>query len=334
VNGQKDEKGTDMDYAVIARRKGGPEVLEVVDIPTPVPGPGEVLVRHTAIGLNFLDTYFRSGLYPWPAEVLTPGGEAAGVVEALGAGVTGFREGDRVAYTIRTGAYCSRRAVPADRLVHLPDAVSDDVAASVMLKGLTTHYLLHSCFAVQAGQTVLVHAAAGGVGLLMGQWLRIIGARAIGTAGGPAKCALAAAHGYDAVIDYRAGDFQPRVMELTGGRGVDVVYDSVGRDTWRGSLKSLRRRGMFVCFGQSSGTLDEFRFNDLGAGSLTANRPTLFDYIVDRDELVARSEAMFAHIGAGRLTARIDQRFGLRDVAEAHRALEGRGTTGATVLIP
>lgn len=322
-----------MEKAVIARKKGGPEVLEVVEIPTPVPGPGEVLVRHRAVGLNYLDTYFRSGLYPWPAEVLTPGGDAAGVVEALGEGVTGFRVGDRVAYVMRTGAYCTARAVPADRLVPVPDGVSDEVAASVMLKGLTTHYLLHSSFPVQAGQTVLVHAAAGGVGLLMGQWLRIIGATAIGTAGGPDKCALAAAHGFDTVIDYRAGDFVPQVMAATGGRGVDVVYDSVGRDTWRGSLKCLRKRGMFVCFGQSSGPLDDFRFADLAAGSLTANRPTLFDYIADRGELLARAEAMFTHIGAGRLVARIDQRFALEEAAAAHRALEGRATTGATVFV-
>lgn len=323
-----------MEQAVVARRKGGPEVLEVVDIPTPAPGPGEVLVRHGAVGLNFIDCYFRSGMYPWPSEVLTPGGDAAGVVEAVGAGVTGFRPGDRVAYVMRTGAYCTARAVPADRLVPVPDAVPDDVAASVMLKGLTTHYLLHASYPVRAGQTVLVHAAAGGVGLLMGQWLRILGARAIGTAGGPDKCALAAAHGYDSVIDYGAGDFVEQVMAATDGRGVDVVYDSVGRDTWRGSLKCLRKRGMFVCFGQSSGPLDDFRFSDLAAGSFTANRPSLFDYIADRDELLARAEAMFAHIGAGRLVARIDQRFALADAAAAHRALEARATTGATVLLP
>lgn len=242
--------------------------------------------------------------------------------------------GDRVAYVMRTGAYCTARVVPAERLVPVPDGVSDEVAASVMLKGLTTHYLLHSSFPVQAGQTALVHAAAGGVGLLMGQWLRILGARAIGTAGGPDKCALARQHGFDTVIDYSAGDFVPQVMAATDGRGVEVVYDSVGRDTWRGSLKCLKKRGMFVCFGQSSGVMDEFRFSDLAAGSFSANRPTLFDYIADRGELLARAEAMFAHIGAGRLRVRIDQRFALTDAASAHRALEGRATTGATVLIP
>lgn len=323
-----------METAVIARSKGGPEVLEVVQTQTPAPGPGEVLVRHRAIGLNFIDCYFRSGLYPWPSEVLTPGGDASGVVEALGEGVTGFRVGDRVAYVMRTGAYCTARAVPAERLVPVPDGVSDEVAASVMLKGLTAHYLLHSSFAVQAGQTALVHAAAGGVGLLLGQWLRILGARAIGTAGGAAKCALARDHGFDTVIDYSAGDFVAQVKDATEGRGVDVVYDSVGRDTWRGSLKCLKRRGMFVCFGQSSGVMDEFRFSDLAPGSLSANRPTLFDYIADRGELLARAEAMFAHIGTGRLKVRIDQRFALTDAASAHRALEGRATTGATVLIP
>ncbi|MBN2907191.1 MAG: quinone oxidoreductase [Rhodobacteraceae bacterium] len=323
-----------MQKAIIARRPGGPEVLEWADVELPAPGPGEVLVRHTAVGLNFIDTYFRSGLYPWPGEVLIPGGEAAGVIEALGAGVEGLHVGDRVAYTTPNGACCTARTLPADRLVSLPGAVSDEVAASVMLKGLTAHYLIHSSFAVERGQTVLVHAAAGGVGLLLGQWLAEKGVRAIGTAGGPEKVALALAHGYDTVIDYRADDFVAPVMAATEGAGVDAVYDSVGRDTWRGSLKCLKKRGMFVNFGQSSGTLDDFRISDLAPGSFSANRPVLFDYIASPEELRARAADLFAAIADGTLTPRVGQRWALSDTAQAHRALEGRQTTGATVLVP
>ncbi|ARE41655.1 Quinone oxidoreductase [Rhodovulum sp. P5] len=320
--------------AIIAREPGGPEVLEWSDWEVGAPGPGEVLVRHTAVGLNFIDTYFRSGLYPWPNDVLVPGGEAAGVVEALGDGVEGLSPGDRVAYTLPNGSCCTARLLPADRLVPLPDAVSDEVAASVMLKGLTAHYLIHDSFPAQDGQTVLVHAAAGGVGLLLGQWLAAKGVRAIGTAGGPDKVALARAHGYDTVIDYRAGDFVPPVMEATSGEGVEAVYDSVGRDTWRGSLACLKQRGMFVSFGQSSGTLDDFRMSDLAAGSFSANRPVLFHYIATAEDLRGRAADLFAAIADGVLTPKVGQSWPLSDTADAHRALEGRATTGATVLIP
>lgn len=323
-----------MEHAIMARAPGGPEVLEWCDIECPEPGPGEVRVRHTAVGLNFIDTYFRSGLYPWPGETLIPGGEAAGVVEAIGEGVTDLRPGDRVAYTTPNGACCTARVLPADRLVPLPDAVSDEIAASVMLKGLTAHYLIHSSYPVAAGQTVLVHAAAGGVGLLLGQWLAAKGVRAIGTAGGPEKVALARTHGYETVIDYRDQDFVAAVAEATDGQGVDCVYDSVGRDTWRGSLACLRKLGMFVSFGQSSGPLDEFRMTDLARGSFSANRPVLFDYVATTEALRDRAADLFAAIADGTLTPRIGQRFALRDTAEAHRALEGRQTTGATVLIP
>lgn len=323
-----------MDHAIIAREPGGPEVLDWVEWEVHAPEPGEVLVRHTAVGLNFIDTYFRSGLYPWPGDILIPGGEAAGVVAALGAGVEGFKRGDRVAYTTPNGACCTARAIPADRLVKLPDAIPDEIAASVMLKGLTAHYLIHDSYRVRDGDTVLVHAAAGGVGLLLGQWLAASGVRAIGTAGGPDKVELAQAHGYDAVIDYRAGDFVDAVMAATGGDGVDAVYDGVGRDTWRGSLACLKKRGCFVNFGQSSGTLDEFRISDLARGSLTATRPVLFDFIADAGELRARSAALFEAIVGGALTPRVGQTWPLADTAEAHRALEGRQTTGATVLLP
>ncbi|TCP40889.1 quinone oxidoreductase family protein [Rhodovulum marinum] len=323
-----------MDHAIIAREPGGPEVLDWVEWPVHAPDDGEVLVRHTAVGLNFIDTYFRSGLYPWPGDILIPGGEAAGIVEALGSGVEGFAAGDRVAYTTPNGACCTARTIPADRLVKLPDGVPDEIAASVMLKGLTAHYLINDSFAVREGQTVLVHAAAGGVGLLLGQWLAARGVRAIGTAGVSEKVGLARAHGFDRVIDYRADDFVSSVMDATDGEGVDAVYDSVGRDTWRGSLACLKKRGMFVNFGQSSGTLDAFRISDLAKGSLSATRPVLFDFIADAAELRTRAVELFDAIEAATLTPRVGQTWPLAETAEAHRALEGRATTGATVLIP
>ncbi|WYK06732.1 quinone oxidoreductase [Cereibacter sphaeroides f. sp. denitrificans] len=322
------------DYAILATRPGGPDVLEWAERPAGRPGPGEVRLRQTAVGLNFIDCYFRSGLYSWPSDELIPGGEAAGVVEELGEGVTGLGPGDRVAYTMPNGACRTARVLPAHRLVRLPEGVSDEVAASIMLKGLTAHYLIHSSFRVEAGHHVLVHAAAGGVGQLLGQWLKAKGAITYGTVGGAAKAEMARASGFDHVIDYEATDFAEAVRELTGGRGCDVVYDSVGRTTWRGSLKSLRPRGSFICFGQSSGALDEFRFSDLAAGSFTANRPSLFQYIAARDELEARAADLFALVAEGRIAPRIGQTFALKDTAEAHRALEGRRTTGATVLLP
>jgi NADPH:quinone reductase len=266
---------------------------------------------------------------------LIPGGEAAGIVEEVGADVADFKPGDRVAYTLPIGAYRTRRAVPADRLVKLPDGIDFEVAASMMLKGLTTQFLLNSCYAVKASDTVLVHAAAGGVGLLMGQWLRSIGATSIGTAGSAEKAAAAKASGYTHVIDYRAEDFAVRVKEITGGRGCDVVYDSVANDTWRGSLKSLHARGLFVCFGQSSGPITDFKFSDLaGGGSLYATRPTLFDYIKTRADLTLRAADLFAKVASGAVQPRIGQRLALRDAAEAHRNLEARKTTGSTILLP
>ncbi|MBL3570223.1 quinone oxidoreductase [Rhodovulum sulfidophilum] len=323
-----------MDKAIIARAPGGPETLDWVDWTPPAPGPGEVLVRHGAVGLNFIDTYFRSGLYPWPGEILIPGSEAAGRIEAVGPGVEGLPVGQRVAYTTRTGACCTARVLPADRLVPLPDAIPDEIAASIMLKGLTAQYLMTSSFPVREGQTVLVHAAAGGVGLLLGQWLAAKGVRAIGTAGGPEKTALARAHGYAEVIDYRAGDFVAPVMAATDGLGVDAVYDSVGQDTWRGSLACLKPRGMFVSFGQSSGLPDGFRLSDLAKGSLSATRPVLFDFIADPAELRTRAAELFAAVAEGTLTPRVGKTWPLAETAEAHRALESRATTGATVLLP
>jgi NADPH2:quinone reductase len=321
------------EFGIVAREKGGPEVLQWTPLPCAAPGPGEVRLVQKAIGLNFIDTYYRQGAYPWPSDPLVPGGEAAGIVEAVGSG-TPFKVGDRVAYTLPTGAYRTHRVVAAERLVKLPEGVSFEDAASLMLKGLTAQYLLKSTFPVQPGHTVLVHAAAGGVGLVLGQWLKALGITSIGTAGSRAKCALAAANGYTHVIDYRSEDFVARIKEITAGKGCDVVYDSVGHDTWRGSLKCLRPRGMFVCFGQSSGPITEFKFSDLSAGSLYATRPGLWEYIKSREDLESRAADLFAEVQAGHVKTHIGQRVALRDAAKAHRDLEGRHTQGATVLLP
>jgi NADPH:quinone reductase len=322
------------DFGILVRTAGGPETLEWTALETGAPGSGEVRIAQKAVGVNFIDTYFRKGVYPWPTTPLIPGGEASGIVEELGPGVSGFKAGDRVAYVLPSGAYRSARVVPADRLVKIPDAIEFDVAASVMLKGLTTQFLVNSCYAVKSGDIVLVHAAAGGVGLLMGQWLKLIGATAIGTAGSSEKAAIAKANGYGHVIDYRTEDFVARVREITGGKGCDVVYDSVGQDTWRGSLKCLRARGMFVHFGQSSGMITDFKFSDLQAGgSLYACRPTLFDYIKSRDDLEKRAADLFARLASGEVKAHIGRRVPLRDAAQAHRDLEARRTIGATVLV-
>jgi NADPH:quinone reductase len=321
------------DMGIVARTAGGPEVLEWVALDTPAPGPGEARVAQRAIGVNFIDTYYRSGSYPWPSTPLTPGAEAAGVVDAIGPGVKDIAVGDRVAYIMQVGAYRTRRNVPAERLVKLPESIDFDAAASIMLKGLTAQFLLTSCYPVKAGDTVLVHAAAGGVGLLMGQWLRSIGAVGIGTVGSAAKVSIALASGYSHVLDNSAGDFAAQVQGLAP-KGCDVVYDSVGKDTWRGSLKALRPRGMFVSFGQSSGAIADFKISDLvSGGSLFASRPALFDYIRSREELRMRADDLFARMAAGSIQAHIGQRLPLKDAAEAHRALAARRTTGSTVLL-
>jgi NADPH2:quinone reductase len=322
-------------YAIAAARPGGPEVLHRIDLALPEPGPGEVRLRHTAIGVNFIDVYFRQGQYPWPVETdLVPGSEGAGVVEAVGAGVTAFRPGDRVAYVIQNGAYATHRIAPAALLVAIPDGIADEVAAAAMLKGLTAHYLIHDSYVVREGDTVLVHAAAGGMGLILGQWLKVRGVRAIGTAGGAEKCALAARHGYDAVIDYRAEDFVARVKALTDGAGVVAVYDSVGADTIMGSLDCLARFGTLVSFGQSSGAPDALRVSHLARGSLRLTRPTLFHHIARPGWLPRAAAALFDMIGTGAITLDIGRRAALAEVAEVHRALEARQTTGSTVLLP
>jgi NADPH:quinone reductase and related Zn-dependent oxidoreductases len=313
---------------------GGRDQFHRIEIDPPQPGPGEVTLRHTAIGLNFIDVYFRTGLYPWPVERdLITGAEAAGVIEAVGEGVS-LKPGQRVAYTLPNGAYASHRVVAADQLVPVPDAISDEVAAAVMLKGLTVHYLIHHSYPVSDGEKVLFHAAAGGVGLIAGQWLKAKGVTAYGTAGGPEKCKLAKDHGYAQVIDYRSEDFVKEVMDLTGGAGVDAVYDSVGADTLMKSLDVLKRFGTLVSFGQSSGPPDQFKVGDLTRNSLRLTRPTLFHHTTRPGWLLKAAGELFEMIAKGAIKIEIAQRFDLADVAVAHEALEGRKTVGSTVLIP
>ncbi|HRP78275.1 MAG TPA: quinone oxidoreductase [Aquamicrobium sp.] len=322
--------------AIRIHEHGGPEVLRYEDVDPGKPGKGEVLVRHTAIGLNFIDTYFRTGLYPAPNGLpLTPGGEAAGVVVALGEGVTGLQEGDRVAYAGAPGSYAEQRVMPAERLVTIPDGVSDEEAAGMMLKGMTAEYLLRRTYAVKPGDNVLYHAAAGGVGLIFGQWAKHLGVEVIGTVGSEEKAELARAHGYAHVVNYREADFVKAVHEITGGRKCDVVYDSVGKDTFDGSLDCLRPRGMLVSFGQSSGAVPPFNLGVLSQkGSLYLTRPTLFGYIATRAELEESAAALFDVVRSGAVKIRINQRYKLSEAAQAHRDLEGRKTTGTTVLIP
>ena len=313
---------------------GGPEVLKVVEIDTPTPGPGQVLIRHEAIGINFIDTYHRTGLYPVKLPAI-PGGEAAGVVEAVGDGVTRFKVGDRAAYSGGFGAYAEANAVRADRAVPIPEAISTRVAAAILLKGMTTEAFVRRTYPVQAGEQVLVHAAVGGVGQIMTQWLKAIGAEVIATVGSEDKAAKARALGADHVILYREQDVAAEVKRITGGKGVPVAYDSVGRDTFEGTLASLSRRGLFVSFGNASGPVPPFPPGRLAAGgSLYLTRPTLFDYIVTTEELDASAGLVFDMVGSGRIDIEIGQTFPLADAAEAHRALEGRTTVGASLLIP
>jgi NADPH2:quinone reductase len=325
-----------MSKALRIHAHGGPEVLTYEDVDPGRPGAGEVLIRHSAIGLNFLDTYFRSGLYPAPKGLpLIPGGEAAGTVLETGEGIDWLKPGERVAYTMPTGAYCQERVVPADRLVKIPDGVSDEQAAAMMLKGLTAEYLLRRTFKVKPGHTILFHAAAGGVGLIAGQWAKHLGATVIGTAGSSEKAALARQHGYDHVIDYCETDFVAAVNEITAGGKCDVVYDSVGKDTFPGSLDCLKPLGMFVSFGQSSGPIPPFNMALLSQkGSLYATRPTLFTYIAKRADLETGAKALFDLVAAKIVDIRINQKYPLKDAARAHADLEARRTTGTTILIP
>lgn len=319
--------------AIQAVRAGGPEVLEVVDRPLPTPGPGQILVRHQAVGLNFIDTYHRSGLYPMTMPAIL-GLEAAGVVESLGEGVTRFKAGDRVAYNGTLGAYAEAAVVPADRAVKVPDGVSLETAAAVLLKGMTAEFLVRRCQKVQPGQTVLIHAAAGGVGSILVQWVKALGATVIATVGSEAKAALARDHGADHVILYGEEDVAARVSEITGGQGVAVVYDGVGKDTFDASFKSLGRRGTLVTFGNASGPAPAIAPLELGTKSLFLTRPRLFDYIATTAELDDSAAALFAVLESGAVKIEVGQTFPLSEARAAHEALEGRRTTGATLLIP
>jgi NADPH:quinone reductase len=323
-----------MANAVRYHKQGGPEVLQYEEVPIGDPGPGEARIRHTAIGVNFLDTYQRSGLYPMSLPQVA-GNEGAGVVEAVGPGVTDLRPGDRIAYTGLPGSYCDVRVVPADRLVKLPQGVSDEQAASMMLKGLTVHYLIHTTYAVKPGETVLWHAAAGGVGLIACQWLNTLGVTVIGTAGSDEKLSLAKAHGAEHVINYSRENFVERVKSLTGGKGVPVVYDAVGKATWDGSLDCLRPRGLMVSFGNASGPVPPVNLGILSTkGSLYVTRPTLATHIASRADLLERASSLFEIVRSGKLKIETTGRYKLADAQKAHRDLEGRKTTGSIILQP
>ncbi len=324
-----------MAHRISASGPGGPEVLEYKSYDVAEPGPGEAMVRHAAIGLNYIDVYHRTGLYP-ASPPFTPGMEGAGTVEAVGPGVTDLKPGQRVAYAgPPIGAYADLRVMPAAILVPLPDEISFDTAAAMMLKGMTAQYLLRQTYRVQPGDPILFHAAAGGVGLIVGQWAKHLGAMAIGTVSSPAKADLARAHGYEHVIDYSREDFVARVREITGGEGVPVVYDGVGKDTFLRSLDCLRPCGMAVNFGSASGPVENFDMGLLSAkGSLYVTRPTLMTYTRNRELLLACARDLLEVVGSGAVKIEIHQRFPLAQAADAHRALEGRATTGSTLLIP
>ena len=324
-----------MTHAIRIHKTGGPEVLTWEEVPVAEPGPGEARVRHNVIGVNFIDTYHRSGLYKLalPSGI---GNEAAGVVEAVGPGVDWVKPGDRVAYgTGPLGAYSQRRVMPADRLVKLPEAVSDRSAATLMLKGLTVQYLFRQTYRLKEGDTILFHAAAGGVGLIACQWARALGVTMIGTVGSDEKAALAKANGCTHTIVYTRENFVERVKALTGGKGVPVVYDGVGKDTFPGSLDCLSPRGMFVSFGNASGPVPPFDILLLSQrGSLYATRPTLATYGAQREPMTAMANELFGLVASGKIVNEPRQSFPLQDAAVAHRALESRQTTGATVLLP
>jgi NADPH2:quinone reductase len=324
-----------MAHRIVIKQVGGPEVLEYQATEVPAPGPGEALIKHATIGLNYIDVYHRTGLYPATLP-FTPGMEGAGTVEAVGPGVTDLAPGQRVAYAgPPLGAYADLRVMPASILVPLPDGISFETAAAMMLKGMTAQYLLRQTYVVKAGDTILFHAAAGGVGLIVGQWAKHLGATVIGTTSSSEKAELARAHGYDHIIDYRREDFVARVKELTGGVGVPVVYDGVGKDTFVRSLDCLRPCGMGVNFGSSSGPVENFNLGVLSAkGSLYVTRPTLMTYTRNRELLLACARDLFDIVSSGAVKIEIHQRFPLAQAAEAHRALEGRATTGSTLLIP
>jgi NADPH2:quinone reductase len=325
-----------MATAIRMHKAGGPEVLQVEEVTVGAPGPGMARVRHVAVGLNFADTYFRSGLYP----VALPNGigvEGAGIVEAVGEGVTNIAPGDRVTYTgfLNTlGAYSTERIIPAAPLIKLPDAISCETAAAMTMRGLTAAYLMRRIWPLNAGDTILFHAAAGGVGLIVCQWAKLLGLNVIGTVSTEAKAETARAHGCDHTILYGREDVAKRVRELTNGTGVAVVYDSVGKDTFAASLASVKRRGLVVCVGTASGPVPPIDAMQLAVkGSVYVTRPALADYVADPAERVALTDEMFGHVAAGRIRIEINQRYRLQDAAQAHRDLESRRTTGSSIFV-
>jgi NADPH2:quinone reductase len=324
-----------MSHAIQVHQPGGPEVLRWEEVEVPDPGPGQVRIRNSAVGLNYIDVYFRTGLYPAPSSPFIPGMEGVGIVEALGSGVKDLAVGDRVAYGRNLGGYAQVRLLDAEFAVKVPDSLDDQQVAAMMLQGMTTEYLLQRTYKVRPGDTILFHAAAGGVGLLACQWAKALGATVIGTVGSKEKAELARAHGCDHTILYKEEDFVARVKDITKGAGVPVVYDSVGKDTLMRSMDCLRPRGMLVSFGQSSGKVDPFDIGVLSAkGSLYLTRPTLMTYTSTREDLLLSCKALFDMVGSGKVKVRVGQTFALKDAADAHRALESRQTTGSTVLVP
>ena len=325
-----------MSKAVIIEKNGGPEELKLVDVNVGQPGPGEIRIRHKAVGLNFIDVYQRSGLYALPMP-LQLGMEASGVIEAVGEGVTHLKVGDRAAYASQPpGSYCEERVMPAKCVCKLPDAISFETGAAMMLKGLTAQYLLKRTLpqgGLKAGDFVLFHAAAGGVGLIASQWAKALGYQLIGTAGSDAKCQLAKEHGAAHVINYNTEDFLARVKEITGGKGVKVVYDSVGKDTWDKSLDCLAPFGLMASFGNASGAVAPFAPGILGAkGSIYVTRQTLFSHITTRESTQEMADDLFEAVTSGKVKIRIDQTYKLADIAQAHRDLEARKTTGCTII--
>jgi len=323
-----------MSKAVRYHKQGGPEVMQVDDVQVGDPGAGQVRIRHTAIGVNFVDTYQRSGLYPMQLPGVA-GNEGAGVVEAVGPGVKDLKKGDRVCYTGIPGSYCEERLVPADRMVKLPKGISEEQAASMLLKGMTVHYLIFTTYKVKKGDTVLWHAAAGGVGLIACQWLKKLGVTTIGTVGSDDKAKLAKAHGCHHVINYSRENFVERVKEITKGKKLPVVYDAVGKSTWDGSLDCLQPRGLMVSFGNASGAVPPVNLGILSTkGSLYVTRPTLATHIASRADLVKRSKDLFEVVKSGKVKIETTARYKLADAQSAHRDLEGRKTTGSVVLVP
>lgn len=325
-----------MPHAIRVHEPGGPEQMKWEAVETPEPRAGEALLRHTAVGLNYIDVYHRSGLYPMEGRPFALGAEAAGVVQAVGEGVTRVSPGDRVAYVaLPPGAYAEERVLPAERLVRLPDGIDDQTAAAMMLQGMTAQYLLRRTYRVQSGDTILIHAAAGGVGLIACQWAKRLGATVIGTVGSEEKAELARQYGCDHPLVYTREDFQARVREITGGAGVPVVYDSVGQDTFMRSLDCLARLGTLALFGQSSGPVAPLELGLLAAkGSLYVTRPSLFHYIASTGELDSTAAELMEVVAEGAVRIAVNQTYPLKEVARAHRDLEARKTTGSTVLLP